>query len=47
MCIYLAPKSQGRQDGSHPHQIVLNPAETHAYVCDLGLNRIVVRLFVL
>jgi 6-phosphogluconolactonase len=34
-----------RQDGPHPHAIVLDPANRHAFVPDLGLDRVMVYRF--
>lgn len=30
----------GRQDGPHPHQVLIHPNGEHIYVCDLGADRI-------
>jgi 6-phosphogluconolactonase (cycloisomerase 2 family) len=31
-----------RQEAPHPHQIILDPAQRFVFVCDLGLNAVVV-----
>eukprot|EP00911_Craspedida_sp_UC1_P002616 UC1_evm3s1935 len=36
-------KDGGRQDGAHPHQILVGPQNRFVYVCDLGLD--IVRVY--
>ena len=34
-----------RQEGSHPHCVTLDPANRFAFVCDLGLDKVLIYRF--